>query len=180
MSEGFTTAKAIEEFLPRAHKIEHEADAVNHAVMRAIDVDFVTPFDRDDIIELSNALDDVTDAIEEVIQRLYMFDVHFMHPDVLPLAELLRKSTNTLVEAMEDFSSFKKYGPFIERMEKVNAVEEEVDAAYLEVMRRLYTEDNDNPVRLMVWSDIFDRIEECADRIDEAGIIMGNIILRNS
>lgn len=50
----------------------------------------------------------------------------------------------------------------------------------MDIMRRLYTTENANPVRLMVWSDIFDRIEDAADRIDEAGILCGNIILRNS
>lgn len=180
VARGFTDAQAVGGFLPRAHKIENEADDVNHAVMHAIDVDFITPFDRNDIIELSGALDDVVDGIEEVIQLFYMYDVRFMHADVLPMAKLLEKATRTLVKAMGDFEDFKKFGPFIERMQKVSAVEEEVDAAFLETMRRLFTEEHANPVRLMVWKDIFERIEDCADRIDEAGVLMGNIILRNS
>jgi predicted phosphate transport protein (TIGR00153 family) len=180
VARNFTTAQAVSDFLPRAHEIEHTADELNHAVLHAIDVDFVTPFDRNDIIELTNALDDIVDGIEEVIQRLYMFDVHFMHPDVIPLTELLTRSTGMLVEAMADFQNFKKFGQFIERMEKVSTVEEEADAAYLEAMHRLFTEDNDNPVRLMVWMDIFEHIEACADRIDETAAIMGNIILKNS
>lgn len=177
---GFTSAAAIQDYLPRAHELEKKGDEINHDVLHAIDVDFITPFDRNDIIELTNALDDITDGIEEVMQRMYMFDVHFMHNDVVPLAKLLVKATALLVDAMGDFKSFKKFGAFIETMQKVNGVEEEVDAAYMAVMRRLFTEDNDNPVRVLVWSDIFGHIEDCADRIDEAGILMGNIILRNS
>ena len=180
VAENFTSAEAIRNYLPRAHELEHKGDGINHDVLHAIDVDFITPFDRNDIIELTNALDDITDSIEEVMQRMYMFDVHFMHNDVAPLAKLLVKAAALLVDAMGDFKSFKKFGAFIETMQKVNDVEEEVDAAYMAVMRRLFTEDNDNPVRVMVWSDIFSHIEDCADRIDESGILMGNIILRNS
>ena len=93
VAENFTTADAVSEYLPRAHKIERDADELNHAVMRAIDVDFITPFDREDIIILTaSALDDIVDGIEEVIQRFYMFDVHFMHHnDVIPMAKLLEK-----------------------------------------------------------------------------------------
>ena len=180
VAQNFTTATAIADYLPRAHEIEHTADGLNHDVLHAIDVDFVTPFDRNDIIEITNALDDIVDGIEEVIQRLYMFDVRFMHPDVLPLANLLKSATGILVEAMGDFQSFKKFGPFIERMEKVNVVEEQADDAYMDTMRRLFTEEHGNPVRLMVWKDIFEHIEDCADRIDETAALMGNIILKNS
>lgn len=180
VAENFTTAEAIADFLPRAHEIENEADVLNHSVMHAIDVDFVTPFDRTDIIELTNALDDIVDKIEEVIQRLYMFDVHFMHPDAVPLAKLLEKSTGLLVSAMQDFKDFKKFGPFIERMTEVSTVEEDADAAYMSAMRRLFTEEHANPVRLLVWMDIFEHIEACADCIDDTGAIMGNIILKNS
>lgn len=180
VAQNFTDAQAISDYLPRAHELENQGDELNHAVLNAIDVDFITPFDRNDIIELTNALDDIVDGIEEVMQRMYMFDVHFMHHDVIRLSQLLVKATSLLVEAMGDFRGFKKFGPFIETMQKVNDVEEEVDSAYMAVMRRLFTEDNDNPVRVFVWSDIFGRIEDCADCIDEAGILMGNIILRNS
>ena len=180
VAQGFTTATAIADYLPRAHEIEHKADDINHAVLHAIDVDFVTPFDRTDIIEITNALDDIVDSIEEVIQRLYMFDIRFMHPDVLPLANLLQKSTGILLDAMGEFQSFKKFGAFIDHMQKVNDVEEDADTAYLETMRRLFTKEHANPVRLMVWSDIFEHIENCADRIDETAALMGNIILKNS
>lgn len=180
VAENFTSAQEIADYLPRAHEIENSADDLNHSVMQAIDVDFVPPFDRVDIIELTNALDDIVDGIEEVIQRLYVFDVHFMHRDVLPLAKLLVKATGKLVDSMRGFEDFKKFGHFVDEMNKVNEVEEEVDAAYMQIMRRLYTEDNDNPLRVIVWTDIFDRIEDCADRIDETAVIMGNIILKNS
>lgn len=180
VAENFTTAEAISEYLPRAHEIEHEADQLNHAVMRAIDVDFMTPFDREDIIILTNALDEIVDGIEEVIQLFYLFDVHFMHRDVIPMARLLEKSTAALSEAMGGFKDFKKFGHFLEVMDKVDEVEEEVDAKYMEVMHNLFTEDRENAVRVMVWKDIFEHIEDCADRCDDAAQIMGSIILKNS
>lgn len=178
--DNFTTAEAIAECLPKAHEIESEADKLNHAIMRAIDVDFVTPFDREDIIELANALDDIIDSIEEVIQRLYMFDVHFMHHDVVPMAHLLQKATGVLEESMAGFKDFKRFGSFLEMMSKVNDVEEQVDAKYMEVMHNLFTVDRENPVRVLVWKDIFEHIEECADRCDLASQVMGSIILKNS
>lgn len=178
--ENFTTASAISECLPRAHKIEKDADILNHTIMRAIDVDFMTPFDREDIIELTNALDDVVDGIEEVIRCFYMYDVHFMHHDVKPMAQQLYKATGALADVMRGFKDFKKFGHFLEEMEQVNKVEEEVDEKYMEVMHSLFTTDRENAVRVVVWKDIFERIEDCADRCDATSQVMGSIILKNS
>lgn len=178
--DNFTTAEDIAKRLPHAHEIESEADKLNHAVMRAIDVDFVTPFDREDIIALANSLDDIIDGIEEVIQRFYMFDIHFMHRDMVPMAHLLRKATGVLEESMGGFRDFKRFGSFLETMGKVNDVEEQVDAKYMEVMHNLFTVDRDNAVRVMVWKDLFEHVEECADRCDLASQLMGSIILKNS
>jgi predicted phosphate transport protein (TIGR00153 family) len=178
--DNFTTAEDIAKCLPHAHEIESEADKLNHAVMRAIDVDFVTPFDREDIIALANALDDIIDGIEEVIQRFYMFDIHFMHRDMVPMAHLLQKATGVLEESMGGFKDFKRFGSFLETMSKVNDVEEQVDAKYMEVMHNLFTVDRDNAVRVMVWKDLFEHVEECADRCDLASQLMGSIILKNS
>ena len=50
----------------------------------------------------------------------------------------------------------------------------------MEVMHRLFTVDRENAVRVMVWKDIFEHIEDCADRCDETAQIMGSIILKNS
>lgn len=180
MTENFSADTDMADYLARAHVIENNADDVHQAVMNAIDVDFVTPFDRNDIIDLSDALDDITDGIEEIIQHFYMYNIPEMHPDVFPLAKLLRKACNSLVKAIDDFESFKKFEPFMKCLDKVNAVEEEVDTTYMEVVHHLFTKETDKPITVMVWKSIFDHIEESADRIYTTSAIMGDIILKNS
>ena len=73
---------------------------------------FITPIDREDIIGLAQALDTIIDELEEVIQRFYMYDVHFMHKDALEFAQLLKKECKALNKAMEDFRNFKKSKKF--------------------------------------------------------------------
>ncbi len=178
--EHFSSETDLARFIPRAHEIENKADDVHHQVMSAIDVDFVTPFDREDIIDLSDALDDITDEIEEVIQHFYMYNITEMHRDVLPMAELLEKAARTLLKALDDFESTKKFDQFIKRLDKVNEVEEEVDNTYMEVVRHLFTTGADHPMLVIAWKDIFGLIEESADLIYKASAIMGDIILKNS
>ena len=63
-----------------------------HSVFDAVTVNFVTPIDREDIISLTQKLDDVLDYMEGTVQRFYMLDVKEMHPKAGEFAELLLES----------------------------------------------------------------------------------------
>ena len=177
--EKFTEAEKLKEVMERAHELEHEGDEINHAILKTVATDFITPIEREDIIELSQRLDNIVDFIEDVMQRFYMYDVHFMHHDALEFAQLIKKSCEALDKAMEDFRNFKKSKTFKQLIVDVNTYEEEADRLYLKVIRKLHTEDNDNPMRVLVWSQIFDRMEKCCDACEHVADTMSTILLKN-
>lgn len=177
--EKFTTAENVKESMLKAHELEHEGDEINHAIFRAVATDFITPIEREDIIELSQFLDNIIDYIEDVQQRFYMYDVHFMHRDALEFARLIKKSCEALDKAMDDFRNFKKSKKFKELIIDVNTYEEEADRLFLQVIRSLHIEDRENPMRVLVWTQIFDRMEKCCDACEHAADTMSTILLKN-
>lgn len=88
--EQFTEASALEENTQKAHEIEHEGDTINHKIFKTVATDFITPIDREDIIEMCQALDDIVDDIEDVMLRFYMYDIHFMHDQAIEFASSSR------------------------------------------------------------------------------------------
>ncbi|NPD30681.1 DUF47 family protein [Eggerthellaceae bacterium zg-1084] len=178
VAENFTTASELEPVLKRAHDIENEGDEINHQIMGNIANDFMTPIDREDLIGLAQCMDNVTDSIEEIIQRFYMYDVHYMDPDAVEMAHLIHKSALALCSAMEDFRNFKKSKKLHSLIMDVNDYEEQADLLYLQSIRRLYTMENDNAVRVEVWSRILDRMERCCDQLEHAGDIMSTIMVK--
>ena len=124
-------------------------------------------------------LDNIIDYIEDVIQRFYMYDVHFMHHDALEFACLIKKSCEALDTAMEDFRNFKKSKKFKQLIVDVNTYEEEADQLYLQVIRKLHTHDRENPMRVLVWSQIFDRMERCCDACEHVADTMNTVLLKN-
>ena len=65
----------IETMLAEMHDIEHSADIKRHEMGDALAKAFVTPVDREDLDMLSHNLDNVTDKIEDVVQRLYVNNI---------------------------------------------------------------------------------------------------------
>ena len=177
--QNFTTAAEVKNVLDKAHEIEHRGDQVHHEVLSAVSVDFITPFESEDIIELTQDLDDIIDALEGIIQRFYMFDIHFMHDKAIDFARIIQKSLKALRKSMVNFREFKKVKKIRAMVEDVNQLEEQADGLYVETIRQLYTVDASNAVRVEVWTRLFDRLEATCDCCKTVADTMSAIMLKN-
>lgn len=177
--ETFTEAEKLSDVMARAHDIEHEGDEINHDIFKATATDFITPIDREDVVEMAQTLDNIIDYVEDVMIRFYMYDVHFMHEDALEFARLIKGSCEALDNAMCDFRNFKKSKQFKQLIIEVNDREEQADQLYMRVIRNLHTIDRENPMRVYVWSKVFDSMEKCCDACEHGADIMSTILLKN-
>ena len=150
--ENFDGTDKMLEDMQKAHEIEHSGDDLNHEIFRQVAADFITPIDREDILSLAGNLDNVLDTIEVAIQHVYMYDVHNIHEDAIEFAKLVKKACLALDECIESLYNIKKAKGVYELREKivkVNEVEESADILYMDVIRKLYTQDHDKPVKIM-------------------------------
>ncbi len=161
------------------HEIEHSADIEKHYVMDKLVREFITPIEREDIIALTQNIDDVTDAIEDVLIRMYMFNIQTIREPALEFCNLIVKCCNRLELAFQDFPSFKKSATIHSHIVEVNRLEEEGDALYTEAMRALYSSEN-NPIDVMRWTVIYDRFEKCCDACECVANTIESIIMKNS
>ena len=180
--KNWTNAEALIPAMEKMHEIEHRGDMVNRAVYQQCAKDFVTPIERDDLLAMSQNMDEVVDLIEDVLVSFYIYDCKLMAPGIEEYAKLIHKSCVALSKSMDDFRNFKKSKKFRERILAVNDCEEEGDALYLKVMRDLHTEPDNttNPMRVMVWSRVFNNMEECCDACEHVADTMEMVLLRNS
>lgn len=178
--ENWENAEALEPILKRAHEIEHQGDVINHGIYHQAARDFVTPIEREDLLAVSQKLDNVIDLIEDVMVDFYIYDAQFMAEGTLEFAKLIKKSCVALDKSMEDFREFKRSKKLRERINAVNDCEEEGDALYVKVMRHMHVADNASPMRVLVWSRLFMAMEDCCDACEHVADTMDMVLLRNS
>ena len=166
------------------HAIENAADEQNHEIFQNVVTEFLTPIEREDIVELAHRLDDIADYIDDVVQQLYMFDIREIYSEAIKMAELIVRATAALVAALQEFRNFRKAkgktGTFHSHVVGVNDIEEEADRLYLLSIRDLYSNHTDQPVYIMAWSNIFMRMERCIDACENVVDMLGTIVLKNS
>lgn len=161
------------------HAVEHDADATKHCLMKELVKEFITPIEREDIMALCEKIDDVTDAIDDVLMRLYMNNITVLRDDVVPFTEIIIKCCNTLNVLMAEFPNFKKSENLIKYIIDLNSLEEEGDRMYMRAMRRLHTE-CENPVEMLVWREVYDFFEKCCDACEHTADVVERVVMKNT
>ena len=173
-------ASELAEPMRTVHEIEHSGDMINHETINQVARDFITPFDREDILALTHTFDTILDRVEDVVRLFYIYDVQKMHDGALDFATIILKSCKTLVEATDELRNFKKTDALHEKIVRINDYEEAGDELYLQSIRGLYKNHTENPMRVIVWSRIFDGLEKCCDSCETAADAIAAALLKNS
>ena len=169
----------IDQMLTEMHIIEHCADVKKHEMSSALAKAFVTPVDREDLDMLSRQLDDVTDEIEEVLQKFYVNNIINVEPAAVEFAKKIVLCCQLLHQLMGEFENFKRSKNINPLIIAINDVEEECDRLFLKSMRELTKAGND-PLHVIAWRDIYRCLEGCADACEHVSECVGSVIMKNT
>ncbi len=169
----------IEMMIHKMHEIENSADMKKHEMNDALAKAFVTPVDREDLDMLSHNLDQVTDKLEEIIQKFYIYNIQSIEPSVIEFAKKLVKSCELLCELMDEFENFKRSKKIFELIIELNDVEEECDKLHLASMREL-TKNPSDVLVIVSWREIYECFEACADACEHASECVRTVIMKNT
>ena len=171
--------EALIQMIEKMHDIEHSADKKKHEMNDVLIKAFVTPIDREDLDLLSQELDDVTDSIEEILQKFYIYDIKELRADAIEFAKEIVRSCELLDTIMAEFENFKKPKKIHELIIELNNIEEECDRLYLSCMRSLTLEESD-VLLVASWRKIFECMEACADSCERVGECVRSVIMKNT
>ncbi|MCI1245018.1 MAG: DUF47 family protein [Bacilli bacterium] len=160
------------------HEIEHKADDKKHEVTARLLTEFMTPIDREDILELLRLIDDITDAVEEISLKLYLYDYQELPPDSVPFMKLIYdcvEKTEECLRHFPDFMDMKKLWPYIE---EVISLEEDSDTEYIDDTHKLYLEEKNGFKRHRAEA-MYTMLEETADRCREVCRFVQTIAYKN-
>lgn len=163
--------------LREMHLIEQKGDYTKHEMIRVVSGAFITPIEREDIIAISNILDDIIDNIEDVLMQIYVSNVRELRYDIIPGCENAQKCVLALRDVISEFPNYKKSDTINSLIIKVNDFEEQGDKRYMDSMVRLYREDSLDPV--VRWKAVYQCIEDIMDSCEDAADTIQSVIMKN-
>ena len=172
-------AKCIDEYRTKIHLIEHTADEVHHDILNRLSTEFITPIDQEDILRLVQIIDDITDALDEVVLDAYMFHVEHITEKMAELSKTVNRCVKELGAAIEELKNFKKPEKLKEYIIKVNDIEVEADALYTKAIYELFNSSCEIKT-LLGTKAIYEILEECCDLCEHASDIIEQVVIKNT
>ena len=173
-----TTGANIPTKCRRISDIEHETDTITHRCVEALHKTFITPIDRDSIHRLITRMDDVMDFVEAAAERIDLYELTVMTPDVRDLADVLHRATQQVEAAMRGLRAMKEPQSTLKICIDINRLENEADAILRRSVARLFKEEKD-PIIVIKWKEVYENMENATDRCEDVANIIEGVILEH-
>ncbi|HXD57428.1 MAG TPA: DUF47 family protein [Thermoleophilaceae bacterium] len=154
---------------------EQHGDRITHDIVQRTNNTFVTPIDREDILTLAAALDDIVDFIEEVADFLGLYKIEATMDDAQKLAMVLLNASRQIAEAIPRLRGFQDVSHFTV---EINRLENDGDRIQREALASLFAHGID-PMVVIRWKDIYERLEEAIDATEKVAYTLETIVLKN-
>jgi predicted phosphate transport protein (TIGR00153 family) len=155
---------------------EQEGDRITHDIIDRLNHTFVTPIDREDILALASALDDIVDYVEEVADYLGLYKIEAPMDQAIKLAHVLLQAARQIEEAIPRLRGFRDISHFTV---EINRLENEGDRITREAVASLFDNGID-PMVVIRWKDLFERLEAAIDAAEHVANILEGIVIKNS
>ncbi|MCX5994775.1 MAG: DUF47 domain-containing protein [Chloroflexi bacterium] len=182
-----TAAKELASFLEnytnvpqkvaRITELEHQGDYITHQIIEQLHRSFLTPLDREDITLLTGRLDDVMDFIEDAANAMLLYKIEQPTKRAREQSVILVAMTEELVKAVPLLRNRSKMNQILGYCVEINRLENEADAIMRFALAELF--DGMPPYDVIKWREIYQHLENAADRGEDVANVLEGVVLKN-
>jgi uncharacterized protein len=156
--------------------VEHDNDAVTHDIIHHLHARLAVPFDPSDVLALASSLDDVVDDAEEAADLLGLYRVEAPMELAIALADALAQAGAEVASAMSGLDDLPAMRP---HLNEIDRLENEGDRILREGLRALFDGGVD-PMVVIRWKDIYERVESAIDACDHVAHTLRGIAVKQA
>ena len=162
-------------------KLEDEADAITREVLQAVRRSFITPFDRGDIKDLIQSMDDAIDMMNKVVKSVRLFDQTSFDPGMQEMGKTAVEAAHLVAGAIPLLDKINANAARLTAMaEEVTRVEGRSDRLHAEGLRDLFHRHGAaNPMAYIIGAQIYGDLEKVLDRFEDVANEISGIVIEN-
>ena len=156
--------------------LENKADEVIHEIFTRLNQTFITPIDPEDIHNISSALDNVMDGVEDTAHRLVSYRINPIPATMITLSEIVASCARSLKSA---FEALEKNGTILDHCIEINRLENEADMIGRSAVVDLFDKEKD-PITLIKLKEVYEFFEATIDSCEDVADVLQNVVVKNS
>ncbi len=166
-------------FAEEIDTLERKADDITHDTLAQLHTAFITPFDRDEIHELINGMDNILDIMQDVAESMSLYDIHRVPSDAKSMAVITENCCHRVQSVVKLLHSMDNAPAILKLCHEIDALESEADRSLRSAMSKIFREEPD--VREVVkLKEIYELLESVTDRCKDVAGTIEAIVLENS
>jgi predicted phosphate transport protein (TIGR00153 family) len=160
---------------------ESEADRIAQEVMQSVRRTFITPFDRSDIQELIQSMDDAIDQMHQTVKTITLFEMHEFDPLTRDLADLAIEAAGITLHAVPLLREIATHASEINAYAvAMTQLEEQSDQMHDEGIRNLFRRyRSSDPMAFIVGSEVYDHLEKVLDKFERVANQVNAIVIEH-
>jgi predicted phosphate transport protein (TIGR00153 family) len=156
--------------------IENQCDTLTQHVVKRLHRTFVTPIDREDILALALALDDVTDAIDDAAGLLQLYHIEVVREGARDLARIITAQAEQVLVAVK---ALRQKTTLETATAEINRLEHDADLVHRRAVEALFGNERD-PIAVIKWKEIFDDLEAATDRAEDIANVLDSVVVKHA
>ena len=157
--------------------LEHHGDEVIHEIFTRLNQTFITPIDPEDIHNLSSALDNVLDGIEDTAHRLVSYRIDPIPRHMVKLAEIVASCAKRCEERVRSAGEERADHGALHRDQPPGKRGRPDRRA---APWRICSTSEKDPITLIKLKEIYDFLEDTIDRCEDVADVLQNVVVKNS
>jgi predicted phosphate transport protein (TIGR00153 family) len=154
----------LDERVTEIQALEKRGDEIDREINQRLEDAFVTPFDREDIHDLTVRLDDVVDGIQATAETLVIYGIDQPTDEARILSRILADQSDSLLSALRKLDGLKDLDADLVR---VHDLEHEADRLSRSAIAKLFAGSPD-PLDVIKWRDLYRELENAIDAAEDA------------
>ncbi|MHC5250907.1 DUF47 domain-containing protein [Listeria kieliensis] len=165
-------------FSDKMKEYETSGDTMVHKMIMELNDAFITPIEREDMLELTNRLDDVMDGLEQTAFSLEICQITHYDEYMLKFIKAIQESTVEIEKAV-DLVFNKKLKEVRKLAIKIKDYESQCDEVYRESLIKLFQEETD-AIKIIRKKQVYEDLEEVADNCQSVANTLESIVMKNA
>ena len=166
--------------LAREIKVTESAcDRVTHRCIESLHTTFITPIERDSIYQLITVMDDIIDIVEATSERIVLYEIKHMRPEVALLGAVLTRQIAQVQKAVGALRSMKHSAAILQACVAINELENEADTILRGALASLFRDEKD-VLTIIKWKEVFEYLEDASDRCEDVAQIVEGVVLEHA
>lgn len=174
----FKTENDLNEFQKKMKDYERKGEVLIDDIIKELNDTFITPIEREDALELAVHMDEIIDGLEQCAARFYMFKIYEFEGYMVEFSELIYKCIEEIFDAVELLMQ-KKLTKIRKHSVKIKEYEGKCDLLERKAIKELF-ENQKDVVRLIKFKEIYEILENTADRCQKVAKTLERVIMKNA